>query len=86
MEIREHWNNNAGSYGWVILAGTVIALDVMLPQTLSSAVDRALEHDYMKYVAWGVGGIVGGHLFNIIPEKVDPIAISANFVARRLGL
>jgi hypothetical protein len=82
----ETLKNHAGTIGWGLLAAYVIAWDVLAPETLSHAVDRALDHKAMKYVAWGVGGIVSGHLFNVIPEKLDPIQQGANYVGRKLGL
>lgn len=86
METSSHWENNAGLYGWIGLAAYVIAADIVLPQTLSSYADKMLDHQYMRYVAWGVGGVVAGHVFNLIPQKYDIIEHSANFVARKLGL
>ena len=83
MAIREHFTENAGTYGWLGLAAYVIAFDVLAPETLSSAADRALEHDYMKWVAWAAGGIVTGHVFNIIPEQIDPIQRTADFIYNR---
>ena len=85
-ENKTWFESNAGTIGWGVLAGTVIALDVALPQTLSTAVDRALEHPKMKYVAYAAGGLVAGHLFNVIPPKVDPIERVAGYVARKLNL
>lgn len=78
--------STCGTIGWIGLAGCVIAWDVLAPETLSHAVDRALEHPSMKYVSWAVGGIVSGHLFNLIPERFDPIQQTANFIGKRLGL
>lgn len=86
MEIGNHWQENAGAYGWAILAAYVIAFDILAPETLSSAADRALNHDYMKWVAWGVGGVVAGHVFNLFPEQYDPIQRGAEFVSRKIGL
>lgn len=65
--------SKCGTYGWVALATGVALWDIYAPETLSEAVDRALDHKYMKYIAWGVGGIVTGHLFNVLPNKLDPI-------------
>jgi hypothetical protein len=81
--MRKHFEENAGLYGWGVVAGTVIALDIALPQTLSSAADKLLEHPQMKYVAWAIGGLVTGHVYNIIPEQYDPIAKAADYVAER---
>ena len=82
----ETLKNHAGTIGWAGLAAYVIAWDILAPETLSSAVDRALDHNVMKYLAFATGGIISAHLFNIVPERYDPIQQSANFVARKLGL
>jgi hypothetical protein len=71
--MKEHFEKHAAEYAWIGLAAYVVAADILLPETLSSAVDRALDHPTMKYVAYGIGGVVAGHLFNILPEKFDPI-------------
>ena len=70
----------SGTLGWAGLAGYVIAWDVFAPETLSHAVDRYLDHDYKKYIAWGVGGIVTGHVFNIFPDKYDPLQRTADYL------
>lgn len=84
MEKPRLLGEHAGTIGWIGLAAYVIAWDLLAPETLSAAADRALEHNYMKYVAWGLGGIVTGHVLNVIPDKVDPIQKLANFVGDRL--
>lgn len=64
--------NRHGTYGWAILAGFVIAWDVLAPETLSGAVDRALEHPVGKYAAIGGVAVTGAHLLNVLPERIDP--------------
>lgn len=68
MERREH----AGTYGWAALALGVLVFDRYAPETLSHAVDRALERPHGRYAA--IGGIVitAAHLLNIIPDQYDP--------------
>lgn len=86
MKTPEILNEHCGTIGWVGLAAYVIAWDILAPETLSSAVDRALEHPSMKYVAWGIGGVVSGHLFNVIPPALDPIQRVGDYVADRFNL
>jgi hypothetical protein len=69
---------HAGDIGWGLLAAGVIAWDVLAPETLSGAVDRYLEHPKGKYLAWAAGGIVTGHVLNIIPPKYDIIHLIAD--------
>lgn len=73
--LREHWNNNAGGYGWVATFAVVAALDYALPQTLSSYADKMLDHESrtMKAIPWAIGGVIAGHVLNLIPQKYDPI-------------
>lgn len=80
MEKRE--GSTAGTYGWISLATAVAIWDIYAPETLSHAVDRALDHKYMKYIAWGIGGIVTGHCLNVLPNAVDPI----HQIAKRVGI
>ena len=72
--------SHAGDLGWALLAGGIVAWDIFAPETLSSAMDRYLEHDKLKYVAWAAGGIVTAHLFNIIPEEYDILQQTSDFV------
>lgn len=72
--------SHAGDLGWALLAGGIVAWDIFAPETLSSAADRYLEHDKLKYVAWAAGGIVTAHLFNIIPEEYDILQQTSDFV------
>lgn len=85
MEVKRHWENNAGGYGWAALALGVIALDVALPQTLSSFADKMLEHPNkaVKAVPWAIGGVVAGHVLNLIPQAIDPIQVGADYVFDR---
>lgn len=64
--------SHAGTYGWIGLAAGVAAFDYLSPETLSHAVDRALERPVGKYLAIGSMAIVGAHLLNLLPEKIDP--------------
>jgi len=68
---REH----AGTLGWVGLAAGVVAFDVLAPETLSHAVDRALERPYGRYAAIGAIAVTAAHLLNVIPKGYDPFCL-----------
>lgn len=69
--MREHLNAKTG---WVATLGVAAAYEILCPEgeTLSEGVDRALEHDSLKYAAIAGIGITAAHLLNLIPEKYDP--------------
>jgi hypothetical protein len=83
MELPETFKkegSKAGTVGWALLGAGVVAWDIFAPETLSSAVDRALEHKTMRYVAIGGVALVGAHLLNIFPEEHDPIILMNEFL------
>jgi hypothetical protein len=82
-QLEGHWNNYAGFYGWGALALTVVALDVALPQTLSVAADRMLENTRTRAIPWLVGGVVAGHVLNVLPSQFDPIQRVADYAINR---
>lgn len=86
MENR-HWQENAGGYGWVAVFGMVALLDYALPQTLSSYADKCLEHEsrIMRVIPWAIGGVIAGHVLNLIPESLDPIQKLGDAFVRRYG-
>lgn len=59
---------------WIGLGAGVAAYDILAPkgETLSEAVDGALEHPTFRYFAIAGIGITACHLLNLLPEKVDP--------------
>lgn len=61
-----------GTVGWGLLAAGVLAWDIFAPETLSSAVDRALEHPRGRYAAIGGVAVTSAHLLNLLPERYDP--------------
>jgi len=76
MELRESLRENAGLIGWGVVGATILAVEVLSPQTLSTASDRILEGRYgrLPRVAWQVGStVLFAHTMNLIPEKLDPI-------------
>lgn len=64
--------SHAGSYGWIAIAAGVAAFDYFSPETLSHAVDRALEHPVRRYAAIGAIAVTSAHLLNLLPERLDP--------------
>lgn len=69
---KQPYDSHAGTIGWVALAAGVAAFDYFAPETLSSAVDRALETPRGRYLAIGAVAVTAAHLLNLIPENVDP--------------
>lgn len=59
---------------WVGLATGVAAYDALCPQgeTMSEAVDRALETRTGRVLALGAIAVTSCHLANILPERYDP--------------
>ena len=45
--------------------------DIYSPQTLSSGVDRYLEHPVKRIAAIGAVALTSAHLLNLLPEKYD---------------
>lgn len=76
MESESH----IGTLGWGIVAGFVVAWDVLAPETLSHAVDRALERPIGKYAAIGAVAVTGAHLLNVLPESIDPFPKALHFL------
>jgi len=68
--------SHIGTVGWACIGAFVVAWDVYAPETLSGAVDRALEHPVGKYAAIGGVAVTGAHLLNLLPEQVDPFVQS----------
>jgi hypothetical protein len=71
-----------GLVKWSILAGTIIALEIIGEETLTSAFNRALEHDKMKYVALGALAFTASHLLGTTPREVDPFYLIQDTVER----
>lgn len=65
-------DSHIGTAGWVALAAGVAAFDYYMPETLSHAVDRALERPRARYMAIGAVAVTAAHLLNLLPEQLDP--------------
>ena len=60
---------------WAGLAAGVAAYDLLCPpgETMSEAVDRALETRTGRVLALGAIALVATHLANVLPQRCDPI-------------
>jgi hypothetical protein len=68
----EKGESHLGTAGWLALGAGVVAFDYLSPETLSHAVDRALECPRSRYAAMGAVAITAAHLLNFIPDQLDP--------------
>ena len=68
-------DSHAGTYGWVALAAGIAVFDYFAPETLSHAVDRALECPRGRYAAIGAVALTAAHLLNVLPKQADPFSI-----------
>jgi hypothetical protein len=66
----------SGTVGWCLLGAGVAAWDYLMPETLSGAVDRALESPRGRYLAIGAVAVTAAHLLNILPKQVDPFYLT----------
>lgn len=72
----ERLRENAGLVGWGIVGATILAVEILSPETLSTASDRLLEGEYGRWTrrAWQVGaGVLFLHTMNLLPRPLDPI-------------
>ena len=74
-----------GDIGWLLVAGTVIAIDLAVEdgQTLSEAADRYLEH--RPGLTYTVALITVAHILNFLPAAVDPYHRGFLLARRLLG-
>ena len=72
--------------GWFLLAGYVAAYDMWAikthRETLSSAFYRAVKHPIHRWPTTLVWTGLTAHLFNILPDKYDPLHIFADFMRK----
>ena len=89
MEVRESLRENAGMIGWGVVGAAILAVEVLSPETLSTASDRMLRGEYGKWTrrAWQVGaGVLFAHTMNLLPEKIDPVHQIAGRLVDQFGL
>ena len=85
VSLREH----SGMAGWAVVGATILAVETLSPETLSTASDRMLRGEYGKWTqrAWQVGaGVLFLHTMNLLPERIDPIHQIAGRAVTKLGL
>lgn len=85
MSLRDH----SGMIGWGIVGATILAVEALSPETLSTASDRMLRGEYGDITrrAWQVGaGVLFLHTMNLLPERIDPIHQIAGRAVTKLGL
>ncbi len=74
--------SHAGTIAWAVVGTFVVAWDLTAPESMSQAVDRALEHPVGKYAAIGAVALTGAHLLNLYQhfdiEHLDPFRVAAN--------
>lgn len=75
--------HSTGMIGWVGLTAYVIAWDRFADETLSMAFGKALLHPRVRWPTIAVWAAVTGHLFGIIPERVDPIHHLGRAIVRK---
>jgi hypothetical protein len=74
-----------GVVKWGILAGTILALEVVGQETLTGACYRALEHKVGRYVVPFALGFTAAHLLDVIPDEIDPYQWIARGIDRVKG-
>lgn len=62
-----------GALGWVLIGAGVLVWDLVAPETLSAAFQRAHEHRASKVAVITAWGMLTLHLFRKLPAPVDPL-------------
>src|ERR1019366_8875576 len=62
-----------GTLGWVALAAGVITWDLCAEETLTGAFRRSHDSPVARVVVMAAWGVLTGHLFSIIPARLDPL-------------
>jgi hypothetical protein len=73
-----------GNVGWAVVGATVLAWDVMAPETLSAAFGRGLDNPRTRPLVIGGLAITGAHLMRAIPERYDPFHYVTHFLSDKL--
>ena len=63
---------NSGTTGWAALAVGVVAWDLLADETLTGAFRRAHDSPVSRVIVMAAWGILTGHLFSVLPVRVDP--------------
>jgi hypothetical protein len=64
---------NSGTTGWLALAAGVVVWDLYSAETLTGAFRRANLSPTGRVVVMAGWGILTGHLFSLIPPRIDPL-------------
>ncbi len=73
-----------GGAGWIVVGTVVVAWDLVAPETLSAAFQRARSSPVgfaVLAVAWGA---LTGHLFLVLPGRAEPFNAPVNLARRPL--
>ena len=73
-----------GGAGWLVIGVLVVAWDVVAPETLTAAFQRARSGPVggtAVAVAWA---LLTGHLFDVLPKRADPFRLSIESVRNAL--
>jgi hypothetical protein len=73
-----------GGAGWIVVGTVVVAWDLVAPETLSAAFQRAGSSPVgfaVLAVAWGA---LTGHLFRVLPGRADPFNAPVDLARRPL--
>ena len=72
-----------GTLGWVTLAAGVITWDLCAAETLTGAFRRGNLSPVGRVAVMAGWGILTGHLFSLIPARIDPLDFSHYTVIAR---
>lgn len=75
--------HRSGGAGWLIVAGVVVAWDMVAPETMSSAFRRATATPRGRVAVAAAWGLLTAHLFETIPRRHDPLQLAVGAVRRR---
>ena len=67
---------NSGTTGWIALAAGVVVWDLTAGETLTGAFRRSHDSPVSRVVVMAAWGVLTGHLFSIIPARLDPLDFS----------
>ena len=67
---------NSGTTGWLALAVGVVVWDLNSAETLTGAFRRSHDSPVSRVAVMAAWGILTGHLFSVIPPRLDPLDFS----------
>lgn len=81
----ERLPSNEGYWKWGVLATTVVVLECIGQDSLTSHARRALEHPIGRIAIPALIGVTALHLLDRCPVEIDPYQQIANLVDRLHG-